>query len=407
MKVKIILILTLILVFSLQANDQIRKVKQNIDQLNLSQLTDISGTARIIEKTNAVWNDSMWIFSTRSRFTYLPNNAVDQEFEDAFGFSGWEDYNRWNYEYGQAELLINIFEEQYNFAQWDTTKWRLHTYYPDNKLKDLTRYVMFPAGWYPSQKEIYEYNQDGLVNKQFIQNSISETDWLYTYLFETTYTPAGQIDEIIGYVSDNGDSVWTVSYKLSHSYNAAGIEEQVIFSVWNGVNDWIPSSRTVNTIVDGKITEITSQADYGSGWEDTERDLMVYDENGNLASVQSQQYWQSQWQNTRLKTYEYDPASSISMVGEAVIADEYQLLDNYPNPFNPETTIKFNIPKAGYVNLQVYNLLGQTVATLVDKEMAAGQYTTSFKADHLPSGVYFYRIQASDFLMTKRMVLLK
>ena len=408
MRLKITVILILISAFSLEANDQLRQVKINIDQLNNLQLVKTTAEAQIIQKTNAVWVDTTWLNSTRTRLTYHTNGSVDQEFEDAFGFSGWEDYNRWRYDYDQSELLANIFGETYNSHAWDSLDWKQIENYSDGKLKHLTRSVWTFPGWYPTQREVYEYNVDGQVSKQFLQQPISDIEWYYTYLFETTYTPSGQVDELLSYVSNNGDSVWTLSYKLAYFYDAGDIEQEVVFSIFIGADSsWLPSSHTINTITDGKITEIKSQADYGSGWEDNERDLLEYDINGNLFIVQSQQYWKSEWTNTRLKTYEYDPASSVNLMSDLSIVEEYQLYENYPNPFNPETIIKFSIPTAGFVNLQVYNVLGQSVATLVDKNIAAGEYSATFNADHQPSGIYFYRLQADNYQMTKRMILLK
>jgi hypothetical protein len=86
---------------------------------------------------------------------------------------------------------------------------------------------------------------------------------------------------------------------------------------------------------------------------------------------------------------------------------KYQLSQNYPNPFNPSTTINFSLPQLESVNLSVFNILGQKVATLVDGKLTAGSYTASFKADKFASGVYFYRLQAGNFVETKKMMLVK
>ncbi|MHB1687442.1 MAG: T9SS type A sorting domain-containing protein [Ignavibacteriaceae bacterium] len=85
----------------------------------------------------------------------------------------------------------------------------------------------------------------------------------------------------------------------------------------------------------------------------------------------------------------------------------YQLSQNYPNPFNPSTNISFSIPKESKVVLKVYNMLGQKVATLVNQTMAGGNYRYEFNADNLSSGIYIYRLQAGDFMFTKKMTLLK
>ena len=85
----------------------------------------------------------------------------------------------------------------------------------------------------------------------------------------------------------------------------------------------------------------------------------------------------------------------------------YSLSQNYPNPFNPTTSIKFGLPEAGQVTLEIYNLLGQRVAQLVNQQMAAGLYIVPFNASTLPSGMYIYRMQANSFLSFHKMMLLK
>ncbi len=86
---------------------------------------------------------------------------------------------------------------------------------------------------------------------------------------------------------------------------------------------------------------------------------------------------------------------------------ETALLGNYPNPFNPETTIRYALPQAGKVHLAIYNLLGHEVAVLVDEPKSAGNYTTRFDAGDLPSGAYIYRLQTQDKIMAKTMILVK
>jgi hypothetical protein len=85
----------------------------------------------------------------------------------------------------------------------------------------------------------------------------------------------------------------------------------------------------------------------------------------------------------------------------------FNLYQNYPNPFNPNTTIKYSIPELCKVRLTLFNLLGEEVTTLVNEEMSAGNYSAEFNAANLPSGVYFYRIQAGSFVETKKMLLIK
>ena len=85
----------------------------------------------------------------------------------------------------------------------------------------------------------------------------------------------------------------------------------------------------------------------------------------------------------------------------------YNLSQNYPNPFNPTTNIQYSISRRQFVELKIFNVLGQEIETLVNAEKHAGNYQVEFNAANLPSGVYFYRIQAGSFNQVKKMILLK
>ena len=85
----------------------------------------------------------------------------------------------------------------------------------------------------------------------------------------------------------------------------------------------------------------------------------------------------------------------------------YALEQNYPNPFNPSTQIQFALPNASHVRLEIYNGLGERMARLVDETRQAGYHSEQFDATGLASGLYLYRLQAGDFVDTKKLLLLK
>jgi hypothetical protein len=85
----------------------------------------------------------------------------------------------------------------------------------------------------------------------------------------------------------------------------------------------------------------------------------------------------------------------------------FQLSDNYPNPFNPSTSIAFSIPSNNFVTLKIYDVIGREVATILSEKLEAGEYTRQWNAAGFPSGVYFYRLEAGDFVDVKKLVLLK
>ena len=90
-----------------------------------------------------------------------------------------------------------------------------------------------------------------------------------------------------------------------------------------------------------------------------------------------------------------------------LIPGDFVVFQNYPNPFNANTTIRFILPKAGDVELAIYDMLGRKIEVIIDEYMEAGIHNVDFDASSLSSGVYFYRLQAGDVAETKRMVLLK
>ena len=90
-----------------------------------------------------------------------------------------------------------------------------------------------------------------------------------------------------------------------------------------------------------------------------------------------------------------------------VNAEAYHLAQSYPNPFNPQTQIQYILPAANHVTLEVFDLLGRNIRTLVDQEQAAGTHSVIFDAKDLPNGTYVYRLTAGAFTETKTMILLK
>jgi hypothetical protein len=134
-------------------------------------------------------------------------------------------------------------------------------------------------------------------------------------------------------------------------------------------------------------------------------------------------YMDPVWQNNRIYTAAFvqndaspqkeivninkaDQVTSISNIS-ATIPDAFSLSQNYPNPFNPATKIKFTIPKESKVRLYVYDVLGKTVADVVNENLIAGVYEIQFDASMLSTGIYFYKLEADGFTDVKKMMVIK
>ncbi|MEK7249485.1 MAG: T9SS type A sorting domain-containing protein, partial [Bacteroidota bacterium] len=101
------------------------------------------------------------------------------------------------------------------------------------------------------------------------------------------------------------------------------------------------------------------------------------------------------------------PLTGVEDQGREQIPANFSLSQNYPNPFNPSTTIEFALPHSSFVSLNVFTVLGEKVATLVADRLNAGTHAVHWNATGLPSGVYFYRLEAAVFTQTKRLILLR
>ncbi len=156
-------------------------------------------------------------------------------------------------------------------------------------------------------------------------------------------------------------------------------------------------------------------ADYGTGriwalaWDGSDATVEeIMDTSLAISSfgVDEQQELYALAFNGRIYRFTEAPPPSTSAESEE-LPTEVALLGNYPNPFNPETTIRYALPQAGNVRLAVYDLLGHEVAVLVDEPKPAGHHATRFDAGDLPSGAYVYRLQAQDKIMVQIMMLVK
>jgi hypothetical protein len=128
----------------------------------------------------------------------------------------------------------------------------------------------------------------------------------------------------------------------------------------------------------------------------------------NFATYKMRVVWEQQvnGRTALVESYVIDFINPIVNLSSE-IPGKYSLHQNYPNPFNPSTSIRFDLPKQGFVSLKVFDISGREVAELVKEELSAGVYEYNFDGSELGSGVYFYKLTTNNFSETKRMVLVK
>jgi len=148
--------------------------------------------------------------------------------------------------------------------------------------------------------------------------------------------------------------------------------------LWINANTGNPATQTEMQMVLSNLTELRIRGEYRTGPDTGDLDNVML--HGVTTSIDEQ-------------------SNSIP--------EKFQLFQNYPNPFNPSTTIRYAVSDRQFVTLKIYDVLGNEIVVLVNEEKPSGNYEVEFNADEITSGIYFYRLQAGDFIETKKMILIK
>lgn len=191
------------------------------------------------------------------------------------------------------------------------------------------------------------------------------------------------------YSNDNGSS-WT-------NISSSSLENKSVRSI---------AMHQVNIIVGTSGWGVYVSTNNGSTWEESDEGLPssfadIYALTISATKIYAGTLFQGAWERL-LTDYVTDVNSSLNQ-----LPGSYSLEQNYPNPFNPSTTIEFSIPQESFVELIVFDILGNEVVTLVNDNYSAGNYKTEFIGDDLPSGIYIMRMTAGEFSDSKKMQLLK
>jgi hypothetical protein len=202
------------------------------------------------------------------------------------------------------------------------------------------------------------------------------------------------------------DTVYhTADGELEFTISHAGVTDTIIYQTGGDGDNFI--GTTLSDMANLKLNEGTSPFSgefkphnplsvFGGIDGNGEWTLSIYDgANGNTGILQA-------W---GLKLYFDTPTDINSQY--SILPNDFQLYQNFPNPFNPSTTIRWQMPENGLVILKIYDVLGREVRTLVDEELSAGKHEILVDASAYSSGVYFYQLKTGDFIQTKKMLLLK
>jgi hypothetical protein len=199
----------------------------------------------------------------------------------------------------------------------------------------------------------------------------------------------------------SGDAYLEMRDAWTLTFDNVGIDTTGNYLLSTGYQLAFESPKTQFIVVNGDtITALEFTAPSITIW--LKRGLMIpLKEGTNTVAIYG--FWN--WMN--IDFIDIPNATVLSVDNNSKIPTNYSLSQNFPNPFNPETSIRYSIPKQSHVTIKVFDILGREVTTLVNEEKNVGNYEVKFNSKKIASGIYFYRIQAGDFLSTKKMTVLK
>ncbi|MFA6978155.1 MAG: T9SS type A sorting domain-containing protein [Ignavibacteriaceae bacterium] len=346
----------------------------------------ITGTILgFLQLKSYTFSDNNWKLQGQVDYTYDANNFLissDQQMD--FG-AGLMPYGKVTYTNNSVGRPLTETNEQLNFSTFTMENHRKFTYMYNlsnqEELQTEIRADWKNNQWMDTLKTSYARNSKLLPTIEMEQAYINPTTLQNINRYEFSY--------------DGTDSYVTVS----------------LYKYWDtNANSWVESQKFNYTYsATNKVVTKVGQQMFQNVWKDNDRTTNSYNVDDHITKELNESYLGSSWVNQAQSLYSYNPTA---VEDGAMTVNNFELSDNFPNPFNPTTTINYELAAAGFVTLKVFDILGNEVAQLVNEYKTAGKYQTSFDAKNissqqLTSGTYFYRLQTDGKFITKKMMLLR
>jgi hypothetical protein len=365
-------------------------------------------------------NGNVWGNDLKATYSYNANDKLILKSFSEWMLGNWYENTRYQYTYtGPNQNLSRIDIYSYSGSMWYLLSYYVYSWNTNNNVSEIIFYAIdltFPNYYVLRWKDMYYYDaNDLLIRKTGLdygwRNKINDL-----YFYDNNDNKIENIRQ--GW--DDTDSLWINDYRYLYEYDINNVLLSIVYQDWKSDSlDWEDVWRETYTYTpQNKIATMFKETwSPETGWKNYVFRTYFYDTNDNWTEKLTQLWDETNWKNyyRHLATW----LEPVSVSETPANLESYYLSNNYPNPFNPSTKIKFTIPaviaspdltgtnQSQVVTLKVYDVLGNEITSLVNEEKPAGEYEVEFSGTDLPSGIYFYTLRTGTFFETKKMVLIK
>ncbi|NQT64795.1 MAG: T9SS type A sorting domain-containing protein [FCB group bacterium] len=423
MKRSVILFVCLVLFISLGAST----IQENIEATAKRLIAELGENTRSIPYVHQNFFPLTYAMTMNTR-EFGPTNMLAEVWDG----TEWQDAMQWDFYY-DADGLITGYDQYFYGPGYTVAYFYYDIEYDDqDRVRILWMDLDMGTGLVTGSHEIYDYSTDGLSN-YFLEGDYGVGSYVNQVQADFTYT-GGELTEGHYQSWDEDNSTWVDDYKHTFTYDG-GLLDTVLYEFHDGTQ-WMNEYFSTYTMIDeccpdeyivemwnGSSFENSERFTYtynryehderleedwdNGGWINAGFEEVTFDNDGNPLQVDRYVWDGTDWADSERYTYEYGPSSVDPNTIEPV-----SNLSNYPNPFNPETTISFETTNLHEnARIEIYNLKGQLIKTLVNSSLSAGEHSYIWNGidndgKSVTSGVYFYILSLDGKIAKVRKCLL-
>jgi hypothetical protein len=364
-----------------------------------------------IEEVGQSWQDDTWKNGSKHVYVYDTGGRVTEELDQTWSDSAWVNSDQTIYTYNEDGNETAYLTQTWNGQSWMNVLQYTYAYDSIGHETESLYHTWSGSAWKTPRRYVFEYDGDGNKTEYLAQNW-NDTGWINARMDKYAYDVKG--NEIKDSIESWSDTGWVVGQILTLSYGMNGALIEYLVKDWDGTG-WITTIQ--NTFdYDGNGRKIREMWRGGFQlWEmgaDSLEFAYTYDANGNQDEGIVYAWHGTTSTKSSRGLYTWTLVTYVEEHPPVVL--DYALFNNYPNPFNPVTTIHYALPVESKVSLKIYNVLRQEVKTLIDKNETAGTRSVEWDASSIASGVYFYRLDATavsdpgkHFSQVRKMIVIK